>query len=366
MGQASLCGVVDLEIIAEAGTNHNGNECWGRRLIDAAAKADASSVKFQLIYPEGLYVPAYVDESGSYPNPVFERRAGEGLDYEAWERLNEYAVKAGIELTLSVFDSKGLNVAERLKHSYIKVASTDLNNLPFLREVASRGKRTIVSTGMSTLSEVEDAVRVFDRENALERLTLLHCVSVYPCSLRLARLSRIRVLKEAFGVRVGFSDHTEGELASSMAVALGATVLEKHFTIDKEAPGFDHRYALDPDGLSAFVANMRASQEACSGPVLAMSQEEAETAVRARRGLYAARDLEPGEIISREDVLIVRPSAFLSPKDLDSLIGCRVERRLQKYQAFRMEPEILPGLDGHWKNAAGYWSQEMKDKGMVE
>lgn len=356
----------DLEIIAEAGSNHNGNESWGRRLVDAAASAGASSVKFQLIHPEGLYIPAYVDQSGSYPNPVFERRASEGLSHESWARLTDYALNAGIALTLSVFDKRGIDFVQKLKHPYIKVASTDLDNLPFLREIASTGQRTILSTGMSTLSEIEDAVRIFSRENVLEQLTLLHCVSVYPCHLSLARLTRIKVLRESFGVRVGFSDHTEGELASAMAVALGATVLEKHFTIDKNAPGFDHRHALEPNGLTDYVSNMKASYDACLGPVLEPSPEEAETAVRARRGLYVARDMEPGEIVSEEDVLIVRPSAFLAPRDLNLLVGSRVKKRLQRYQAFKLDSDVVPGPDGHWKNAAGYWIQEMQEKGMVE
>jgi N,N'-diacetyllegionaminate synthase len=354
-----------VHVIAEAGSNHNGDQALAFRLVDAASKAGADSVKFQLIYPEGLYVPTYVDGGEERDNPVFARRSSEVLADADWRAIAGYSRRSGIPFSASVFDRKGVDLLVGLDPPYLKVASTDLNNYPLLEIVAECGIPVVVSTGMSSLGEIEGAVDVFRKASALSRLSLLHCVSVYPCPLASTNLGMIRILREAFGVPVGFSDHTEGSLASCMAVALGATIVEKHFTLDKTMVGFDHLYAAEPLVLEEFVADVRAAEQATAFSFEKVSAAERETRVRAGRGLYAARDLPSGHVLGKDDILVVRPSAPLQPKDLGALIGVVLSEPVRANQAFQRRDVVVGAEDTTWKAADQYWRNEMGKKGIT-
>ena len=325
-----------VHIIAEAGTNHNADPKKAEHLIDIARIAGADSVKFQIIYPEGLYVSKIESDGKLIDNEVIAiRRAGMLAD-DDYRGLAAYARQKGIPLSASVFDSAGIRLLNELDPPYIKIASCDLNNSPLLKQAAETGKKMIVSTGMSTLPEVEQAVKdIVVTGN--EDLVLMHCVSVYPCPTKEMNLGFVETLQSDFGFPVGLSDHTENSLAAAAAVALGVTWIEKHFTWDRSAPGFDHPYAMEPAGLRQYIQDVRDISQAFQPKDQKVGQLEASVSQRARRALYAARDIRPGELISENDVLIVRPAVPLPPNDLPKIVGMRPKTAIQRYQPLDLQ-----------------------------
>ena len=242
----------------------------------------------------------------------------------------------GVAFSASVFDRQGLDLLDSLDPAYLKVASCDLNNVAFVREVAARGRMVVLSTGMSTLEEVKRTVDAA-LSTGNEQLVLLHCVSVYPATLEQMRLSFIDELRDTFGLPVGLSDHTPTSTAAAMAIAKGATWLEKHYTLDKSQEGFDHAYALEPGELAAYVADARAAEAALATEGEKVGADERSVMERARRSIYAAADLEEGAELSEDDLLVVRPQGPLDAADLDSVVGRRLTRPLRRYEALTWE-----------------------------
>ncbi len=328
-----------VHVIAEAGTNHGGSLETAKKLIDAAAKAGADSVKFQLIYPEGLYLPRFYENGVYVENEVFSQREASMLSDDEYRELARYALQKGLPLSASVFDRRGIDLLDELDVPYFKIASCDLNDSPLLMRAAERGRKMIVSTGMATLDEIARAVRDI-RRTGNEDIVLMHCVSVYPATMAQMNLSFVETLKDSFGLPVGLSDHTETSLASAMAAALGVAWIEKHFTLDRSAEGFDHAYAMEPDSFVAFVSDVREAEAACEARDEKVGAAEALIKGRARRGLYAARDLAEGEALAEEDVLIVRPESSLAPNDLEKIVGRKLVKGVRQYEA------LSPGLFG--------------------
>ena len=323
---------MSVHVIAEAGTNHNGDLATGEQLVEVAASSGADSVKFQVIYPEGLYLPAFPENGGYRPNEVIEARRKGMLSDDGYRRLAELARTRGVPLSASVFDTQGLNLLEELDPPYVKLASVDLNNVSFVREVAERSRKVILSTGMSTLDEIEKSVEAFVATGNRD-LVLMHCVSVYPVGLADMNLGFIDVLRERFGLPVGLSDHTESSLAAAIAVAKGVTWIEKHFTLDRESEGFDHAYAMEPEMLAAYIADIRDSEAAVAPSAQKVGAAEQTTRERARRALYAANDLEAGRTIGPEDVLVVRPQGPMGAAEFDVVVGAKLTRPLRRYEA---------------------------------
>lgn len=324
-----------IHIIAEAGTNHNADPTTARALVDAAAAAGADSVKFQLIYPEGLYLPRIWADGAYTDNEVFEIRRKGMLSDDDWRAVTDYCRQKGVPASWSAFDVRGLDFLVEMDVPYIKIASCDLNNGPLLREAAQRGKKLVVSTGMATLGEVEQAVAHITAEGH-DDLVLMHCVSVYPCPTERTNLGFIDTLRTAFGFPVGLSDHTEASLAAAVGVAKGVSFIEKHYTLDRTSKGFDHAYAMEPDMLAAYIADVRACEAAVAPPERKVGETESGVKTRARRGLHAARTLEPGQTLTEQDVLIVRPEAPLAPNDLPLVVGGTVTRRVEQYEALSL------------------------------
>lgn len=320
-----------VHVIAEAGTNHGGRVDVAESLADAAIRAGADSVKFQIIHPEGLYLPKSWSGGRLVDNDVYRRRAAACLSETEWRRVADYCRGRGRPMSASVFDVRGLSLLDAMDPPYIKIASCDLNHSRLLRAAAETGRRLIVSTGMADLGEIERAVSVLDRAGARD-VVLMHCVSAYPCPVQRANVAFLVTLRAAFGRPVGFSDHTESSLAAAAAVALGAAVLEKHLTLDRAAEGFDHAYAMTPEMLAGYVADVRAVEAACVRSSEKVGAEEREVRARARRSLYAARDLSAGETLREADVLVVRPEGELAPDDLAELVGRRVGREVKRYE----------------------------------
>ncbi|QDU61535.1 N,N'-diacetyllegionaminic acid synthase [Planctomycetes bacterium Pan216] len=322
-----------IHVIAEAGTNHGGDVQRARELVDVALRAGADSVKFQFLFPEGLYLPEFLTEQGYQPNEVFQKRLDGMLDEEGFREVHQYCQEKDLSLSASIFDKRGLELLESMDPPYIKLASCDLNNGPLLRRVGETGRKMIVSTGMATLGEIDKAVDQIVATGNTD-IVLLHCVSVYPCPLERMNLSFLTTLQTAFGFPVGLSDHTESSLAAAMAICLGATWIEKHYTLDRGAEGFDHAYAMEPEMLERFVADVRAAEDALSRPNVKLGESERNVKQRARRGLYAARDMQPGEVIREEDVLIVRPEGTLRPNDVSLLIGRPLAHAIARFAPF--------------------------------
>lgn len=320
---------MSVHVIAEAGSNYNGSVEMAMRLNRIAFDAGADSVKFQIIYPEGLY------RSGEYPYGHYDikevlriRQAGVLKD-EDWLAVRNNAQEMGIDFSASVFDKKGLALLMAMNPNYVKTASSDLNNLRFLREVAAYGKTMIVSTGMATLDEIDTTVNELGKAGISgEKLVLLHCVSSYPTDLSDTNIAFIQTLKK-FGTAVGFSDHTLGTEAACVAVASGATWIEKHFTSDCTLEGFDHKYAMEPGPFSEYVKAIRFTENSLRQKDQKISEAEAYTKQRARRGLYAARDLPYGHILTSDDILIVRPENSISACQVDLIIGMKITKELK-------------------------------------
>ncbi|MDI9244975.1 N-acetylneuraminate synthase family protein [Marinobacter sp. CHS3-4] len=353
-----------VNIIAEAGSNHNGSVQRAIELVDLAKRAGADSVKFQFIFAEGLYLPAYFDGEGYVDNPVFHARKDEELSRADWEKVWSHAHSKGIDISASVFDENGVELLDHLGASYVKIASTDLTNHKLIDLVCQKFQRVILSTGMASLAEIDAAYQFVRQRFPLTDLEFMHCVSSYPCSLKDANIRRIAMLSHAFDCPIGYSDHTEGVVSAAMAVVEGATFFEKHFTVDQTLPGFDHAHALNEDQLADYIETLHQCAKGVSGPVNQSAENEKVTRIRARRGVYASRDLPEGHTITEEDLLFVRPSTAYAPKDLSELVGTRTNSSVSRYQAVEPDRGFAGPGTSNWQSAKDYWRDEMDEKGM--
>jgi sialic acid synthase SpsE len=327
-----------IHIIAEAGSNHNGSIENAKKLIDIAANAQADSVKFQIINTWGLYLPGNYEYGHYNLEDVLAFRKKTEFKPEDIRILSEYSKPKKIQFSASIFDEEGLNMLNEVNPSYIKIASGDLNNLRLIRNIlanSSNESKLILSTGMSTLSDIERTVNEIDKNGHLNRLVLLHCVSIYPARIEETNLSFIATLKKTFGTQVGFSDHTKDSKAALIALGIGATWFEKHFTFDKKAEGLDHKHAADETELKQYVDDLRKGEKALIDKKEdKISEGEFYTRKRARRALYASRDMKAGEIIKDEDILCVRPEGPMQADEIDFLIGKQLAEEIKQYKPF--------------------------------
>lgn len=319
-----------LFVIAEAGVNHNGDAALAERLVDAAADAGADAVKFQTFRADAL-------AAASAPKAEYQKRTSGGeesqltmlrrleLSREGHERALARAKARGIAFLSTPFDEESADFLETLGVPAFKLPSGEVTNHPLLRHVARKGRPVILSTGMSDLEEVREAVGAL-RGAGCKDLTLLHCVSNYPADPKDANLRAMKTLADAFGVPVGWSDHTPGWATSAAAVALGAAVIEKHFTLDKSLPGPDHAMSLDPAELKAFVAVLRETASALGDGIKAPRPCEEPIRRVARRSLVLRRALKKGTVIKDADLAAKRPGTGLPPSRLAETIGRALAR----------------------------------------
>jgi N,N'-diacetyllegionaminate synthase len=325
-----------VHIIAEAGTNHNGSVATGKRLIDLAVLAKADTVKFQIIDPAHLYLPGQY-EFGHYEiDKVRAMRKRFMLTDAEYRELFEYARTDSVSFTASVFDPQGLDFLASLRPPYIKIASTDLNNVRFLRQVAEKGIRIIISTGMSSLGDIEHSIIEILR-TGFSDVVLMHCVSAYPAELEDMNLPFIDTLRSAFGFPVGLSDHTESSIAACLALTKNVVYIEKHFTYNRKAEGFDHAYACEGDAFIDYVADIRAAEKALTVAAAKLGERELEVRKRARRSLYAARNLTVGEVVQDTDVLVLRPQNVMAADQIDEIVGRSLSHDVARYAPFTPE-----------------------------
>jgi N,N'-diacetyllegionaminate synthase len=319
-----------VKIIAEAGVNHNGDVALAERLIDAAGDAGADCVKFQTFDPEALAAPvaqkaAYQIATTGADQSQLDMLRGLALSPAVHERLMAYCRARGITFLSTPFDIRSADLLRNLGVSAFKISSGDLTNLPLLEHVAQFGKPMIVSTGMADLEEVRAAVHAIRSAGSVD-LTLMQCVTDYPADPADANLRAMTTMVSAFGVPVGYSDHTPGIAVAIAAAALGATVIEKHITVDRRLPGPDQAASLEPAEFAAMVAGIRTATQALGTGEKAPSRRELLNRGAARRSLVAARDIALGVAVARQDLAILRPGTGLSPARLGWAVGRRLNR----------------------------------------
>jgi N-acetylneuraminate synthase/N,N'-diacetyllegionaminate synthase len=311
--------------IAEAGVNHNGDVEVAKRLADAASDAGADAVKFQTFQADALVTDsaptAEYQEDAVGSDTQRELLAALELDRDAHEELRRYCEEHGIEFLSTPFGRETASILADLDVSAFKIGSGDLTNHPLLRHVAEYDRPMIVSTGMSTLSEVREAFEAIRAANPTVPVALLHCVSAYPTAVDDVNLRAIRTLDDEFAVPVGFSDHTTAVEMPALSVAAGARIVEKHFTLDRSMEGPDHAASLEPSELDRAVSLVRDAARSLGDGVKRPVSAEAETREVARKGLYASSDLRSGDVLTADDVAIKRPAEGLAPSEYDRVIG---------------------------------------------
>ena len=317
-------------VIAEAGVNHNGDLKLARALIDVAVDAGADAVKFQTFRADRLATPdapkaEYQLQTTGDAESQFEMLRRLELSADAHRELHSYCHERGIIFLSTPFDEEAVDLLEELGVPAFKISSGDLTNSPLLEYVAGKGKPVILSTGMSELSELIEAVSVLNTAGC-ENTVLLHCVSNYPADPAEVNLRAMQTMRSAFDLPVGFSDHTEGIDVALAAVALGACVIEKHFTMDRTLPGPDHRASLEPAELRDLVRSIRRVETALGNGRKVPTVSELETAKVARRSLVAARDIPAGATLERDMVVMRRPGTGMSPAMLNTLLHRQVKR----------------------------------------
>jgi N,N'-diacetyllegionaminate synthase len=316
-------------VIAEAGVNHNGDLELARELVKLAAASGADAIKFQTFTadrlatasaPKAAYQAART-ERGESAQAMLKRLE---LDAAAHRQLLDDCRREGIMFLSSAFDELSADLLEELGVEAYKIPSGEITNLPYLRHIASKGKPLIVSTGMSDMDEVATA---FDAVHNVP-VVLLHCVSLYPSPAEGTNLRAMQTMRERFKVPAGYSDHTVGSDISLAAIALGASVLEKHFTTDRNLPGPDHAASLEPGELTSLIQSIRHVEAALGDGVKKPLPAEAETAAVARKSIVATVDIDEGTVITPEMVAIKRPGTGLLPARIDWVVGRRARKAI--------------------------------------
>lgn len=328
-------------IIAEAGVNHNGSLELAKKLVDIAAEARADAVKFQTFRTENMITTGaekakYQRESGVDGESQFDMLKKLELSAQEFRELSDYCHKKGIMFLSSPFDMEGVDLLAELDVPVFKIASGEITNFPLLRRISEKRKPIILSTGMSLLEEVSEAVELLKQSGARD-IILLHCTSEYPVKFEDVNLMAMKTMKDAFGLPVGFSDHTPGIVAPIAAAALGACVVEKHFTIDKSLPGPDHKASLNPVELRQMVEGIRNVEKALGDGKKVPREGEKEIRKVARKSIVAARQMRKGERITEETLTVKRPGTGIEPKKMGLVVGKIARRNIEKDEIISLE-----------------------------
>lgn len=314
-------------IIAEVGANHNRSIALAKEHIDAAVEAGADAVKFQIYSAETLYSKKTPKHSG-YDKDLFMLIKEIETPREWLPELKEHCDAKEIVFFATPFDMRAVDELDEVSPLF-KIASFEIVDLPLLRYVASKGKPMIISTGLANMEEIEDAFLVC-QEAGNEQIVFLQCASMYPSPPSIMNLRSMETIRRAFGVPVGLSDHTKGIHISVSAVAMGASVIEKHFTLDRTMEGPDHPFAIEPDELKEMVRQIRDVESAMGdGRKLGPSKEEMEFYEKARRSIHAAVDIPEGTVITEEMLAVKRPGYGIRPKFIELLVGRRACRNIE-------------------------------------
>ena len=315
-------------IIAEAGVNHNGDIAKAKALIDKGAEAGVDYVKFQTFKAANLVTKqakraAYQDKNTQNNDSQYEMLKKLELSQAVHQELIDYCAKKGVQFLSTGFDIESLEFLARLGITIAKVPSGEITNLPYLRKVAALFPEVILSTGMATIIEIKDAVKVLtDNGVNKDKITVLHCNTEYPTPMEDVNLRAMLHIQQEVGIAIGYSDHTLGIEVPIAAVALGAIVIEKHFTLDKTLPGPDHKASLEPEELKAMVMAIRNIEKAVGGSGLKeVSASEAKNKPIARKSIVASKSIKKGDFFTEENITVKRPGIGISPIQWDDVIG---------------------------------------------
>lgn len=314
-------------IIAEAGVNHNGSVELAKKLIDVASDAGADAVKFQTFKAEHLVSKNadkadYQKQTTDAEESQFEMIKKLELDVNTHKELMAYCQTKNIMFLSTPFDHDSIELLNELGLKIFKIPSGEITNLPYLREIGKLDKKVILSTGMADMSEIEDALNVLtDAGTKKEHITVLHANTMYPTPMEDVNLKAMANIGDTFGVAYGYSDHSLGIEVPTAAVALGASVIEKHFTLDKEMAGPDHKASLEPDELKAMVRSIRNIETALGSGIKKPSPSEQPNMAVARKSIVAKCSIKKGEVLSEDNLAVKRPGNGLSPMKWDEILG---------------------------------------------
>ncbi|MGV6851500.1 MAG: N-acetylneuraminate synthase [bacterium] len=326
-------------IIAEAGVNHNGDLDLAKQLIDSAATAGADLVKFQTFNADHLVTRQA--EKAEYQKVVTDAEETQHgmlkrleLSHDAHQDLIQHCRKRNIAFFSTAFDHDSIDYLASLGQKCWKIPSGEITNLPYLRHIGKFKQEVLLSTGMATLGEIEYALRVLetagtDRDN----ITVLHCTTQYPTPMNDVNLRAMKTIQAAFGVRIGYSDHTLGIDVAIAAVALGACVIEKHFTLDRSLPGPDHQASLTPQELKNLVKAIRNIEQALGSDIKQPTTEEIANQYIARQSIFASKPIKVGDTFSSVNLTTKRPATGLSPMHWDDIIGTKATRAFDTNEA---------------------------------
>lgn len=317
-------------IIAEAGINHNGDFETAAKMVQAAAACGANAIKFQAFITEKLF------NIKKTPADLVEKFKRWELSKKELEELKQIADKEGIDFLATPFDEESLEFLVSLGVPAIKIASGDLDNFFLLKKAASSGLPIYLSTGAANLWEVARAFFELKKWGA-KNVILMHCVSSYPADFEELNLKVIQTYANAFKCEVGFSDHTQGILAPLLAVALGATVIEKHFTLDRNLPGPDQILSLEPEEMAQLVQAIRDTEKALGDGVKRIMPSEEASRLMGKRALYFSKDMKAGETITEENIIALRPAEGLSPMLAEVLLGKKISKNVNKNDPISLE-----------------------------
>ncbi len=328
-------------IIAEAGVNHNGSLDLAYQLIDVAKDTGADAVKFQTFKAENMASKfadkaKYQKKTTGSDKSQLEMIKELEISFADFVKLKKYCDKKGIMFLSTPFDHQSIDFLYNLVDIY-KIPSGEIINFPYLKHIAAKNKSIIMSTGMANLGEIEEAINTIREINSETKISLLHCTTNYPTPYEEVNLKAMQTLAAAFQLPVGYSDHTLGIEVPVAAVAMGAKIIEKHFTLDKNLPGPDHKASLEPDELKEMVKAIRNIEKALGDGIKKPNISEIEIMKVARRSLIATRDIRAGEVIKESDIAIKRPGTGILPKFKEVVIGMKLANDIRQDEPFRWE-----------------------------
>lgn len=320
-------------IIAEAGVNHNGSLDLACRLVDAAKAAGADCIKFQTFRAQNLVSrnagKADYQKDTTGDGSQADMLTKLELSYDAFSRLKQYCEEVGITFLSTPFDLESAAFLDQLGVPFWKIPSGEVTNLPYLEALAKTGRPVVMSTGMCEMDEIEAALRVL-REHETSDIRLLHCNTEYPTPFADVNLRAMETMRDAFGVEVGYSDHTKGIEVPIAAAALGATIIEKHFTLDRNMDGPDHKASLEPEELAAMVSAIRNIEQALGSGEKTASPSERKNIAVARKSIVAKRSIKAGERLTEDNLTVKRPGSGVSPMRWRDVLGTAAIRDFEE------------------------------------
>lgn len=323
-------------IIAEAGVNHNGSLQLAKQLIDVAKEAGADAIKFQTFKADKLVSKSaqkadYQKETTASNESQYEMIKKLELDEKAHHELIAYCKTKNILFLSTPFDHDSIDMLHKLGMEIFKIPSGEITNLPYLRHIGKLQKEVILSTGMATLAEINDALEILTSSGTLkEKITILHATTEYPCPVDEVNLRAMETIRHTFDIKVGYSDHTKGIYIPIAAVAMGALVIEKHFTLDCTMEGPDHKASLEPSELISMVSAIRIIESALGDGIKQPTPSERKNMSVARKSIVAATSIAQGEVFTAENITIKRPGSGISPMKWDELIGSTASKTYQE------------------------------------